>query len=70
MFEPVFPFLERFGNVVGRFLLTIVYFLAVAPVALVYRAVADVLLTKTAPTSTYRERGSINETLEDARRQD
>ena len=70
MFEPVFHFLERFGNVVGRFLLTVVYFVAVAPVALVYRAVADVLMTKATPASTYREWDSINETLEDARRQD
>ncbi len=70
MFQPVLAFLERFGNVIGRFLLTIVYFVAVAPVAIVYRSVADVLLTKTAPTTTFRDWDSINETLEDARRQD
>jgi hypothetical protein len=70
MFEPVFKFLERFGNVVGRFLLTIVYFVAVAPVALVYRTVSDVLMTKSTPSSTYRDWDSINETLDDARRQD
>jgi len=70
MFEPVFKFLERFGNVVGRFLLTIVYFVAVAPVALIYRTVSDVLMTKSTPSSTYRDWDSINETLDDARRQD
>lgn len=70
MFEPVFTFLERFGNVVGRFLLTVVYFVAVAPVAIVYRSVADVLLTKSVPTTTFRDWESINDTIEDARRQD
>ena len=70
MFQPVFEFLERFGNVVGRFLLTIVYFVAVAPVAIFFRMFSDSLMTKQRPTSTYREWDSINETLEDARRQD
>jgi hypothetical protein len=70
MFEPVSKFLERFGNVVGRFLLTVVYFVAVAPVALIYRTVSDVLMTKSTPSSTYRDWDSINETLDDARRQD
>lgn len=70
MFLPVLHFLERFGNVVGRTLMTLIYFVVVAPVALVYRACTDVLLVKRAPASTYREWASINETLEDARRQD
>jgi len=70
MFQPVLTFLERFGNVVGRFLLTLVYFIAVAPVAIVYKVFADSLLTKSAPKSTYRDWESINETVEDARRQD
>ncbi|MDG2150230.1 MAG: hypothetical protein P8N09_11980, partial [Planctomycetota bacterium] len=60
MFEPVSKFLERFGNVVGRFLLTVVYFVAVAPVALIYRTVSDVLMTKSTPSSTYRDWDSIN----------
>lgn len=70
MFQPVLNFLERFGNVVGRLLLSVVYFVALAPVAVVFRAVADSLLTKRAPASTYRPWSQINETLEDARRQD
>jgi len=70
MFQPVVLFLERFGNVVGRLLLTLVYFVAVAPVAVVYRLFADALWIKRAPTSTYRPWEGINETLEDARRQD
>lgn len=70
MFQPVLAFLERFGNVVGRVLLTVVYFVAVAPVAVVFSAVADSLMTKRTPTSTYRAWEQINDTLEDARRQD
>lgn len=70
MFQPVLAFLERFGNVVGRVLLTAVYVVAVAPVAIFFRLFSDSLLTKRAPASTYRPWASINETLEDARRQD
>ena len=70
MFQPVLAFLERFGNVVGRVLLTVVYFVAVAPVAIVFSAVADSLMTKRKPASTYRPWEQINDTLEDARRQD
>ena len=70
MFQPVLAFLERFGNVVGRILLTLVYIVAVAPVAIFYRTFADSLMTKKAPASTYRPWTSINDTLEDARRQD
>jgi hypothetical protein len=70
MFEPILSFLDRFGNVVGRFILTIVYIVAVAPVAIIYSAVADALMTKKTPESTFVPWQSINETLEDARRQD
>ena len=70
MFQPVLVFLERFGNVVGRLLLTLVYIVAVAPVAVFYRVFADALLIKQPPTSTYIPWESVNDTLEDARRQD
>jgi len=70
MFQPILDFLERFGNVVGRFLLTVVYIVAVAPVAIIYSVFADALMTKAQPTSTFVPWQSINETLEDARRQD
>jgi len=68
-FQPVTHFLERFGNVVGRTLMTLIYFVAVAPVAIVYRLFTDTLLLKP-PASTYRDWSAVNETLEDARRQD
>lgn len=70
MFQPVLVFLERFGNVVGRFLLTIVYAVAVAPVGLCFRLFSDSLMYKSAPQSTYVPWNQLNETLEDARRQD
>ena len=70
MFQPILAFLERFGNVVGRFLLSIVYIVAVAPVAIVYCTVADSLLTKKTPETTFVPWQSVNETLDDARRQD
>jgi len=70
MFQPILAFLDRFGNVVGRFLLSIVYIVAVAPVAIVYSALADSLLTKKTPETTFVPWQSINDTLDDARRQD
>ena len=70
MFKPVLHFLERFGNVIGRTMMTLIYFVVVAPVALVYRFFTDALLIRKPPASTYRDWSSINETLEDARRQD
>jgi len=70
MLKPVLVFLERFGNVVGRTILTVIYFVAVGPVAIFYRAFADALVTKRTPQSTYRTWDAINETVEDARRQD
>jgi len=70
LFRPVLHFLERFGNVVGRTMMTLIYCLVVAPVALVYRVFTDVLLLKRPPASTWRDWTGINETLPDARRQD
>jgi hypothetical protein len=69
MFQPVLHFLENFGNVVGRVLMTLIYFVVVAPVAIVYRLFTDTLVLK-APTSTFRDWNAVNETLDDARRQD
>lgn len=70
MFKPVMHFLERFGNVVGRVLMTVLYFVVVTPVALGYRLFADALLIRKQPSTTYRDWSGINETVEDARRQD
>jgi hypothetical protein len=50
--------------------MTVIYFVAVAPVAVFYRLLTDVLLIRKPPQSTYRPWNAVNETLEDARRQD
>jgi hypothetical protein len=70
MFKPVFQFLERFGDVVGRTMMTVIYFVAVMPVAVIYRVLTDALMIKKAPDSTFRDWSQVNETLQDARRQD
>lgn len=70
MFQPLLVFLERFGTVVGRVVMSLIYIVAVAPVAIVYKLLADPLMTRSAPQSTFREWTQINDTLEDARRQD
>jgi hypothetical protein len=70
MFQPVLQFLERFGDVVGRTLMTLIYFVAVMPVAIFYRLFTDVLMTRAAPPSTFCDWSQVNETIEDARRQD
>lgn len=70
MFKPVLIFLERFGDVVGRTLMTVIYFVAVMPVAVIYRLCTDALMIKKAPPSTWVDWSQVNETLDDARRQD
>ena len=70
MFKPVLAFLERFGNVVGRLVLSVIYFVAVGPVAVLYRLFTDTLLVRKAPESTYVDWSQVNENLEDAQRQD
>jgi hypothetical protein len=69
MYKAVLHFLENFGNVVGRVLMTLIYFVAVAPVAILYKLFTDTLLLKP-PASTYQPWSAVNETLDDARRQD
>jgi hypothetical protein len=70
MFKPVLHFLERFGDVVGRTLMTVIYFIAVMPVAIFYRMLTDALMIRKAPKSTFVDWSQVNETLEDARKQD
>ncbi len=70
MFQPVTQFLERFGNVVGRTLLSVIYWVALAPIAVFYKLFTDALMVKSPPSSTYCDWSQVNETLDDARRQD
>jgi len=63
-------FSERFGNMLSRTLLTVLYFVALGPFAIVYRMVADPLHIKRRPGGNWTAWVASNETLEAARRQD
>lgn len=63
-------FSERFGNMLSRTLLTVLYFVALGPFAIVYRMVADPLHLKRRPSGNWTTWVADNETLEAARRQD
>ena len=61
---------ERFGNMLSRIFLTLLYFLVLGPFALVYRLVADPLRIGRPKDGNWWAWVSDNETLEAARRQD
>ena len=61
-------FLENFGHMMSRFVLTALYVILITPVGVVYRAVADPFLSKYRGTS-FTDWKSENSTLEQARRQ-
>lgn len=63
-------FTERFGNMLSRALLTVLYFGALGPFALVYRVVADPLHLRRQPKGNWVGWHAANETLSAARRQD
>ena len=62
-------FTERFGNMLSRIFLTLLYFLVLGPFALVYRVVADPLRIRPRRTNWWSW-VSDNEDLRAARRQD
>ncbi|MEC7232017.1 MAG: hypothetical protein VXZ39_07820 [Planctomycetota bacterium] len=69
--ESLLQFTERFGSMLSRLLLTVLYYFVLGPAALVYRAVADPLrLTRPKDGSNWIPWTSANETLQRARRQD
>ena len=61
-------FSERFGSMLSRVLLTVLYFGLLGPFALVYRLVADPLRLRR-PGSNWIGWQSTNETVRAARRQ-
>ncbi len=63
-------FSERFGNMLSRTLLTVLYFVALGPFAIVYRMVADPLHLKRRPSGNWTAWEADNESLAAARRQD
>ena len=50
--------------------MTVIYFVAVMPVAIFYRMLTDELMIRKVPDSTFRDWSQVNETIEDARKQD
>ena len=69
--EALIQFTERFGSMLSRLLLTVLYYLVLGPAALVYRAIADPLrLKRTKNGSNWIPWTGTNETLRRARRQD
>jgi len=63
-------FSERFGSMLSRIFLTLLYFLVLGPFALVYQRVADPLHLKRRPQGNWSAWEPHNETLSAARRQD
>jgi len=61
-------FLENFGHMMSRVVLTVLYAVLITPVGIVYRYVADPFLSKYRGTS-FTAWNSENSTLDQARRQ-
>ncbi|MEO6710350.1 MAG: hypothetical protein ABIP42_12285 [Planctomycetota bacterium] len=68
--KALLQFSERFGSMLSRALLTLLYFLLLGPFALVYQLFADPLHIKRRPQGNWSAWESKNETLAEARRQD
>ena len=63
-------FTERFGNLLSRVLLTVLYFAVLGPFALAYQLFADPLRLKRPSEGNWTVWDHPNETLSAARRQD
>lgn len=69
--EALLQFTERFGSMLSRLLLTVLYYLVLGPVALVHRAVADPLrLARPKDGSNWISWSGTNDSIQRARRQD
>lgn len=68
--KALIEFTERFGNMLSRTLLTVLYFVVLGPFAIVYRMVTDPLHLKARPNGNWSAWHATNETLSAARRQD
>ena len=63
-------FTERFGNMLSRIFLTVLYFAVLGPFAIVYRLVADPLHVGRPKGTNWSRWIADNETLVAARKQD
>jgi hypothetical protein len=70
MYAAFLRFSERFGHVLSRTLLTLLYFVVLGPFALLYQLFADPLHLRRRPRGNWTAWESHNNTLPRARRQD
>lgn len=68
--KALIEFTERFGNMLSRVFLTLLYFLVLGPFAIVYRVVADPLRISRPTKGNWWDWEADNETLKAARKQD
>ncbi len=61
---------ERFGSMLSRILLTVLYYLVLGPFALLYQLFADPLHLRRRPSGNWTAWHTQNDTLAAARRQD
>ena len=70
MFKAFLQLSERFGNMLSRALLTLLYIVLLGPFALVYRLVADPLHLRRRRKGNWTAWTTRNDSLATARRQD
>ena len=70
MMRALVAFSERFGSMLSRIFLTLLYFLVLGPFALVYRLAADPLHLRRQSSGNWWSWVADNETVPAARRQD
>ena len=68
--QALLVFTERFGNMLSRIFLTLLYFLVLGPFAVFYRLFADPLRISRPSSGNWWRWIETNETLAAARRQD
>lgn len=68
--KALLQFSERFGSMLSRLLLTLLYYVLLGPFALVYQLFADPLHLKRRPQGNWTAWVPHNDTLAEARRQD
>lgn len=70
MMRALVVFSERFGSMLSRIFLTLLYFVVLGPFALLYRLVADPLRIRPRSDGNWAAWQADNETVAAARRQD
>ena len=68
--QALIQFTERFGNMISRAFLMVLYFVVLGPFAIVYQMFADPLHIRKRPKGNWDDWETRNETLAAARRQD